>query len=69
MVAGFMIFIFALMFFVLGASAYSAISKLRRKVSQSRWLQRKPDPEDPQGEREEPAVMGLRTSLFPREMA
>lgn len=47
MVTGMVIFIFAVMFFVLTASVYSAISRLKGKQRQS--PHRKPDPEDPHG--------------------
>lgn len=49
MVAGMMIFIFALMFLGLAASVYSTISKLNGKQRGS--LHRKADPEDPHGKR------------------
>jgi hypothetical protein len=57
MVAGVMIFIFALMFFVLVTLVYSAISKLKRKGGQSRRLHRKPVKQDPHGKQEVPGFL------------
>ncbi len=52
MITGFIFFIYGLMFFVLGALAYSVISKLTKKGRQSRGPHRKPEQEGPHGRRE-----------------
>ncbi len=49
MLTAIMIFIYGLMFFVLGALAYSAISKLTKKGRQNRGPHPKPEQENPYG--------------------
>ncbi len=57
MVAGMMILLFGLMFFGLAVTVYSAVSKLKRKGQQGRWLHRKPGPTEPDGKRRMPGYL------------
>ncbi len=60
MVTGMMIFFFALMVFGLVITAYSAVSKMKRKGRQSGRFQRKPDEEGPDGKRQIPMIRRAR---------